>query len=524
MTVLLRTLLPELEIPSGEDIPGADGSQPDRSRDQITLVARRILPALRQYSAWLASNAKWLVVVCTPIPGWTVPSSLAVQARELWSMYTTVLTRLVDYFTVSELQAVEYLLEEDESTVGFQPLRRSEISEARDLFNKSNGTSKSRATDPGQEKLLPGVEMQSRLLDIIVTGLALSQKHGVPISLRDNVFSFVESGMPVAPSPLPQPSTIPTPSYPSNGYAVQGSASPRPQAIEDYSVAALATEDSMDTDMERMVEDLVEPSFDNKANGNETSYGMHTGTANELYALGPIPSNGYGPRSQTTPKMQPRVSGLYNGAFTPTYDELRQRSPGRVYDGNRLSPHSLSTQEQRLAAAVALDEMTGYSGSRSGSWARPSAANTGTSWSSSFRHKSLTAQLAEGLDDPANDPRSKHSSWGGQSSRPLSGQSSSSVNQILQEQMSQQYMSISTSFSNTSSLEGNSTPPLAAKRAIGSGAFTSGTINGNSTFYPGASDVESYRRTMDLQSSIYNGSQKQNFAAYTQTPPGGQGG
>jgi len=207
---------------------------------------------------------------------------------------------------------------------------------------------------------------------------------------------------------------------------------------------------------------------------------MHSRTANELYAA--LGSNGVQSHQQSTPKMLPSLPGLWSSPFTPQPNELQPISPDRPTTARQLSPLPLSTSQQRMAAAEALDQMTGYDSTRSGSWGRRSA-------------------------------------------RPTSNPTAQPINQLLQDSLVQQYgptMSMSSSaFSEASSLYANTTLPQ--YRPIG-GELRRGqlaTMNGNnSTFYDGASDFE--KKAM-LQSSFWYNNQPVS-GGHVQTPPGGQGG
>jgi hypothetical protein len=477
MFVLLQVLLPELEGPaSGEELPsGAGGSRSDRPNEKITAIAARVFPALRQYSVWLASGAGLILTS-------TGTASIQVHAKEMWKMYADVLTRLTNFFPVEELGSVSYLLEEDESTVGFQPLRNPSLGAECNLYVDDKGELKPRITDLGVKRDLPHVEMQARVLNILLCGLSLQLKEEIPLSLsRDTgspAFTFVEEGLSLA-GPVQVQASASTYTSPirTNGDYSMHEAADGTAEVRDGSVAASDSHQSMDTDMHRMVESLLEPPSSRNTTSNETSYGMHSATANEVFA--PMRSNGFEPRFQSTPKMLPSLPGFYNSAFTPQPNELQPLSPNRPMTARQLSPLPLATPEQRLQAAIALDEVTGYGPTKNGSLGR-------------------------------------------KASRPLSNPISQPVNQILQESLAQQFMPIpSSAFSDSSSIYVNNTPQL-QNRAVG-GPLRGGLppINGNnSTVYPGASDFD---KTTMLQSSIYDGSQPA-WGGYAQTPPGEQGG
>lgn len=122
-----------------------------------------MLPALRQYSSWLLSNAEILVAQVGD-------NVLNVQIRELWKIYATTLTLLTSTFPVSELPQVEYLLEEDEDTVGFKPLD-NEITKRR-FYDEINMTvQKPKYHDRGVQRHHPTVEMLGRIRDLLTDGM-----------------------------------------------------------------------------------------------------------------------------------------------------------------------------------------------------------------------------------------------------------------------------------------------------------------------------------------------------------------
>ena len=132
--------------------------------EKITAVARRVLPSLRHYTSWLVSNKHLL--------GAGVGDTLLnVQIKELWKIYASTLTLLAATFHVTELPMIEYLLEEDEDTLGFKPFERDH-SRYHDRFT---GTRKSKYHDQGIERHHPNVEMLGRIRDFVTDGLKLSQ-------------------------------------------------------------------------------------------------------------------------------------------------------------------------------------------------------------------------------------------------------------------------------------------------------------------------------------------------------------
>lgn len=187
---LLQVLLPELERSVSEHVQ-SDGAAPSSGSAKITAVTRRVLPALRQYSSWLLSNAEILAAQVGD-------NVLNVQVRELWKIYATTLTLLTSTFFVSELPQIEYLLDEDEDTVGFKPLdnentKRRYYKEVNLVFQKP------RYHDRGIQRHHPNVEMLGRIRDLLTDGMIQHLDDKVPIKLVDvegsTTFIYVEEGM-----------------------------------------------------------------------------------------------------------------------------------------------------------------------------------------------------------------------------------------------------------------------------------------------------------------------------------------
>ncbi|KAI9760182.1 MAG: hypothetical protein M4579_001797 [Chaenotheca gracillima] len=178
---LLQILLPELER-----LVVDDDTQIETGHQKVTAVMRRILPALRHYSSWLLSNS--VVLVSELVDG-----ALKVQVKELWRVYATSLTLLAATFPATELPLAEYLLEEDEDTLGFSPFNPEKC--GRRYFLEGNEKQKSH--DVGVKRLHPNEEMLSRIRDFLTDGLELTMDMKVPIALVDGTtFTCEEEGIP----------------------------------------------------------------------------------------------------------------------------------------------------------------------------------------------------------------------------------------------------------------------------------------------------------------------------------------
>lgn len=160
---LLQVLLPELERSVSDDTQDK-GSALGSKSVKITAVTRRVLPALRQYSSWLLSNAEILLAAQVG------DNVLSVQIRELWKIYATTLTLLTSTFIDFKPPHVEYLLDEDEDTVGFKPLD-NERTKQRYYDEIDLVLRKPKYHDRGLQRHHPNMEMLGRIRDLLTDGM-----------------------------------------------------------------------------------------------------------------------------------------------------------------------------------------------------------------------------------------------------------------------------------------------------------------------------------------------------------------
>lgn len=465
--VLLQTIQPELEVEdNGEDLPGEGGvPRPGRAPERITAITRRVLPALRQYSIWLVS--------CAPIINASVhKQSIASYIQEVWRMYASVLTKLIRVFPVTELPIVNYLLEEDETTVGFMPFRDPSLSAECDLYTGQDGLAKPRSTDPGVERNHPNIEMKGRIRDILLCVLVMRQKQDLPIDLNTSTLDFTFTEGSQQSTGFGPSDATPTSTSPVHVKRTVKAPEPIPDTSQDDMRAKNATpsdsHQSMDTDMHRMVDSLLEASNEEYPRSNETSYGMHTETANEIFrSMGG--HSGYQPPHINTQSKLPILPSILNSPFALQPNEMAVHSPTHESTSRNLFSMQSGNPGQQ-------DRKASYKDSRSASWGKPGSI-------------------------------------------PTSSSTTQAVNSSLQDSHSQQFMPSVSSFSSSSSIYGNTTRIQPAGNRAATSYLSS---NGNNmTSYPGTRD---YNKIMRLQSSIVHNSSQPGWGGNGQTPPGGQRG
>lgn len=486
--MLLQVLQPELAGlgDNDDDVPDVTGKIKTPDKDSgISVIARRVLPALRQYSTWLVSRAAIIVHQ-------EANSSLSTHIKEMWSMYCSTLSMLVGTFKIEELldlaATVPYLLEEDAATVGFKPFRDSELCK---LYTDDNGNLKPRTTDPGISQELPGKENLVRVRDLLLDGMVLAHDENIPVYLIGQEFRFGEDGPPVA-SPISghaHSHSMMSPTPPISQETNVTSAVPETIIDEQYaaprapSVTPSDSHQSMSTDMYRMVDNLVSVRNNQYASNNETSYGMNSSTAADVFGAAILQDTRPVSRHQATPFTFAPGPNPWTSAFSPQPGELNI-SPDRPMTGMGISSLPLSGRNQQFAAAAALDRSNGY----------PSSGSRQAGWGSSF-------------NSPANNSASKS---------PSPTKNDGFAAQYLKKSLESQYgrANPSSDFSNPSSIYASTTHAF-QQLNLPYGSVPRDVSRNVSTTYEGGSVFDDESLWREAQSS---------FAARRLTPPGGQGG
>jgi hypothetical protein len=140
-----------------------DELRPRKKIDKVTPVIRRVLPGVRLYSLWLASN--W-----TALDVETTDGVLVGLVLNLWNQYASTLNEMTSAFPTNDLPKEAYMLEEDVNTISFVPL----ISDKTLKTWEQNGLLKPRYSDENIGRLHPTGETLVRIRDFLVSALELA--------------------------------------------------------------------------------------------------------------------------------------------------------------------------------------------------------------------------------------------------------------------------------------------------------------------------------------------------------------
>jgi hypothetical protein len=135
-------------------------SELECSTENVSIVAQRTLPSLRHYSSWLITNSELLISE-------TADSGLKLHIDQFWNCYAGALTLMTSTFDVLNLPDINYLLEEDEDTLGFAPLENDATARR---YRSNDGNVKPRRPE---SRLSANAEMLFRIRDFVVDGVFL---------------------------------------------------------------------------------------------------------------------------------------------------------------------------------------------------------------------------------------------------------------------------------------------------------------------------------------------------------------
>ncbi|CAD0039861.1 unnamed protein product [Aureobasidium pullulans] len=144
-------------------------SDPKFLIDNITDLARHVLPALRLYSTWLLSNAH---IVAARVGDEPIQKAM----DRFWSIYARALSLMAFNFSFRELTEVPYQLEEDVDAFGLMPL---DSDRSRKLWlNAATGQAKPKYNDEGVKRLSNDQEMLGRVRELLFDALLLAVDKG----------------------------------------------------------------------------------------------------------------------------------------------------------------------------------------------------------------------------------------------------------------------------------------------------------------------------------------------------------
>ncbi|KAF8477529.1 hypothetical protein BDZ91DRAFT_788057 [Kalaharituber pfeilii] len=182
---LLLVYQPELERVSVTRDKPSSTLNATNSKEYVSAVGHRMLPALHLYS-------KWLLVSHEKLHNTLDDTALAVHSNQLWQPYTNTLSLLAATFEVEKLPRLDYMLEEDEDVIGFLPLSAASSDSQP---QKSKGGLLLKKDHEPSYRVHRNEEQLTRVLLLLEDGLKLCGTPGVPITVVDGTITYQEDGL-----------------------------------------------------------------------------------------------------------------------------------------------------------------------------------------------------------------------------------------------------------------------------------------------------------------------------------------
>ncbi|KAL8356435.1 hypothetical protein RB601_001642 [Gaeumannomyces tritici] len=369
--VVMKEIKGALEAMPGEEPESASAST--KETDRFLAVMTTGVPILRIFMIWICLHRADLVKYADHLP----------HLVEAHASLAETISLLIEAFRDEDLgiSTAEYLLREDIETIGFEPLRNEAAPfVCRAMHYTLDGKQKQRLESDISKKLQDNVETLSRINDIINCGYFLATDPNYPLQLtQTQKGSKVLTTLTVAVGGgndshvqgskrgtiatfATQPVTPQKPSAPTTPALHQAVRDSPKQEVEmantnvpmQESCLAVEAEESTAVDfgvdgetLDRVNEFLMPPEVGSPKSPvmDETSYGMHSTTANEIFgALEP-------PATTPTSASKKAFPGLpWDLIYTPT----PLRTSGNAAAGSPILAPPIVDFGQQYPSAIAV--------------------------------------------------------------------------------------------------------------------------------------------------------------------------
>ncbi|KAK5990257.1 Nonsense-mediated mRNA decay factor SMG7-like protein [Cladobotryum mycophilum] len=365
-------------------------------------VVESLLPVLRTYCIWLAAHRQEMFGAVDAF-GSLIPNMIQNLAR--------VFTLLcVETYNQQNLKTAPYMLMEDIEISGFRPLSDNQVPEGCRFFYGEDGNSKPYPPSPEQRLDAQG-EKAARILDILRCAYFFTEDEAVPLTYRIESNTLVFEYQPVTEQKQPIVTAAPSSNHsdkltassqqkikkangqikPAPTTQVSVTEAPQTQTRSEVNVSKPSQEvssnsnyelscdmDDADSTVINMLTPFLKPPTpqpqQHPRSPAESSYGMHTHTANELFAsfdVEPTPT-----KSIPSGKFEPLPWGWFN---TPNPDKAQDLVSSAGKDA--FNGHHSATQSPNLSIAAAKfpeDPFATPGRHSSGAFARNTAGDIGS--------------------------------------------------------------------------------------------------------------------------------------------------
>lgn len=315
----------DLETSFGVLSETTDTSQDAKMGD----VAEALLPTLRLYCVWFCSNRADIIE-----PEVAATSQLFKSLATIFSLLCT------ETYNRTDLASSPYLLAEDVEIRGLEPLCEDKVPQPCRCFCLDDGTLKPNLYNPEQRMGGDGEKM-ARILDILRCAYFLSEDAGVPLAhqvtngllvfeYKAQIAAGVTAGVRDATSTTVSPQSAGAPLE--NARTTECPQQHNPPRVQNEVGHPENT-------VMNMLTPFLKPPTPNQLAENseqeESSYGMHTSTANEVFAS--LPADPSPARSISSAKFQQLPWDWFN-APRPENATATANSGSRAESLSHVSP------------------------------------------------------------------------------------------------------------------------------------------------------------------------------------------
>ncbi|TID17926.1 Telomerase activating protein Est1 [Venturia nashicola] len=183
---LLLSLYDKLESQSRESVESSSLN----FMGKLPPVTETTLYCIRLYTLWLVKT--WKPLQALVESGHSDHAIIAADVRQLWRLFADCLNAIYQQYPLLDSKSVEdvaYLLDEEESTMGFRPLHDAKNADVWKMDGKPKAVSREPKSDALKEQ-----EHLIRLRDIVTRGIIIAQEPASPFIMMNTKIEVNEAG------------------------------------------------------------------------------------------------------------------------------------------------------------------------------------------------------------------------------------------------------------------------------------------------------------------------------------------
>lgn len=274
ITSLLKVLLVEMD-----NLHILDTTDQMRTKG-LTVVNRRILPAVRIYSSWLKCHIGDILHASQSAKTPSISDGAFGDLKEFWSDYCDAMSMISVAFGDQTFEKVDVLLNEDVDLIGFIPLRAGLTGIRAEAQHMTISEMEDRTS-----RVHPTSEAFWRISDILADANALANKGEVPLVYEDERYIYYPP--PISSAAGSVSMSTPVPDFDSQSFVSTSAAKDHSSiAFVDPAIASISSTPRMarvgDASVSRMVNDMVDSLLDDDTRQETVQSGRERQQSNDV--------------------------------------------------------------------------------------------------------------------------------------------------------------------------------------------------------------------------------------------------